>query len=634
MAKSYEMLFDIGTIKHLGLQMYSTLPPVIGELVSNAWDADAKRVDITIPTSQISESSEIVVQDTGLGMTEDEVRNAYLIVGRDRRKSEGSEQTGLKRPVMGRKGIGKFSAFGIANEIEIETTKDGQTTRFRMNYLELEKNAKQRRITLPSLPESGTLKKGTRVTLRQITKFRNRSIGIQTIRRGIARRFSVIGPDHKFEVVINGQEITPEERDLKKLLEKDSSGKPYLWEYHDVEIEPGTGWTVSGWIGALKHTNQLEDGILRGIVVMARGKLVQEPFVFEATTGQQFALAYLVGELHAEFVDATEDTISTTRNSLVWDSEANVAFKKWGHKEVNRVTREWSEKRKSDNEKELERNPLYLKFASEADKFEDRQIKKVADRFIRDVLRQDPLADPTKQENLIQMCLDFMEFDAFQGLAQELAAVELKDTGTLLNLFREWEIVEAKEMMRVTKGRITTIEKLQELIETNALEVPTLHNFLKEFPWVLDPRWTLVADEKTYTDLLRKEFPQDANETEDDRRIDFLCVKESNDLIVVEIKRPKSKVGTKALAQIEEYVAFMRDYAGKTTDPEVSHRKVVGYLLCGDLVNTYQVRQRTDNLKNNDIFVRKYTDLLAMVKSIHKEFLARYDRLRSARKKS
>lgn len=95
-----------------------------------------------------------------------------------------------------------------------------------------------------------------------------------------------------------------------------------------------------------------------------------------------------------------------------------------------------------------------------------------------------------------------------------------------------------------------------------------------------------------------------------------------------------SKVSTKELAQIEEYVAFMRDYSGKTTDPEVGHRKVVGYLLCGDLVNTYQVRQRIDNLKNNDIFVRKYTDLLAMVKSIHKEFLARYDQLRSAKKKS
>ena len=39
--RPYEMDFDIATIEHLGLQMYSTLPPVIGELVANAWDANA-----------------------------------------------------------------------------------------------------------------------------------------------------------------------------------------------------------------------------------------------------------------------------------------------------------------------------------------------------------------------------------------------------------------------------------------------------------------------------------------------------------------------------------------------------------------------------------------------------------------
>ena len=33
----YTMRFDVGTIKHLGLQMYSTLPPVIGELVADGW---------------------------------------------------------------------------------------------------------------------------------------------------------------------------------------------------------------------------------------------------------------------------------------------------------------------------------------------------------------------------------------------------------------------------------------------------------------------------------------------------------------------------------------------------------------------------------------------------------------------
>lgn len=35
------MKFDPQTIEHLGIQMYYTMPPVIAELVSNAFDADA-----------------------------------------------------------------------------------------------------------------------------------------------------------------------------------------------------------------------------------------------------------------------------------------------------------------------------------------------------------------------------------------------------------------------------------------------------------------------------------------------------------------------------------------------------------------------------------------------------------------
>ena len=83
----YRMEFDVGTIRHLGLQMYSTLPPVIGELVANAWDANATKVEITIPETPIDEqTSEIVINDDGIGMSDEDVRNKYLIVGRDRRE--------------------------------------------------------------------------------------------------------------------------------------------------------------------------------------------------------------------------------------------------------------------------------------------------------------------------------------------------------------------------------------------------------------------------------------------------------------------------------------------------------------------------------------------------------------------
>lgn len=257
----------------------------------------------------------------------------------------------------------------------------------------------------------------------------------------------------------------------------------------------------------------------------------------------------------------------------------------------------------------------------------------MADRLIRQVIADNPVGDENVQETAVQMCLDFMQFNAFTELAAEVGQAEVKDVGRLLDLFREWEVVEAKEMMRVTEGRIKTIEKLEELVRTNALEVPTLHNFLKEFPWVLDPRWTLVADEQRFSKLLREEFPEEADTLEDDRRIDFLCVRESNSLIVVEIKRPKSRASVKQLEQIERYVSFMKNHVKKTTDPDLKLRDVVGYLLCGSVVDTWEVNGRRENLETAGIFVRKYEDLLRMVEANHKDFLLRYTRLREAKQK-
>ena len=52
---------------------------------------------------------------------------------------------------MGRKGIGKFSAFGIAKEIDVESVKDGEVSHFRMNYDELLEKATDRSIEFPPL---------------------------------------------------------------------------------------------------------------------------------------------------------------------------------------------------------------------------------------------------------------------------------------------------------------------------------------------------------------------------------------------------------------------------------------------------------------------------------------------------
>ena len=64
--KQLVMKFDPKVIEHLGVRMYSTIPPVLGELIANAYDADATKVEIQLCDT---EEKKIVIKDNGLGMS-------------------------------------------------------------------------------------------------------------------------------------------------------------------------------------------------------------------------------------------------------------------------------------------------------------------------------------------------------------------------------------------------------------------------------------------------------------------------------------------------------------------------------------------------------------------------------------
>ena len=64
---------------------------------------------------------EIVIEDDGGGMTEQEVNEFYLNVGYNRRVGRSELTPKYQRKVMGRKGIGKLAPFGICHEVEVVT---------------------------------------------------------------------------------------------------------------------------------------------------------------------------------------------------------------------------------------------------------------------------------------------------------------------------------------------------------------------------------------------------------------------------------------------------------------------------------------------------------------------------------
>src|SRR5205807_7733376 len=113
----------------------------------------------------------------------------------------------------------------------------------------------------------------------------------------------------------------------------------HVWEI-DEELG-GEGLTVKGWIGLSSRALPKEAG---GVVIMARGRLVQTPTTFEAggigTRGVVY-LPSLVGELHAEFLDAREDMIGTGRRSIIRETEEGQLLWSWGTKKVKDILSDW-----------------------------------------------------------------------------------------------------------------------------------------------------------------------------------------------------------------------------------------------------------------------------------------------------
>ncbi len=60
------------------------------EFVANAWDAGAHNVSITIP---YEEHEEIIVEDDGTGMTDEEFHSRWMTLNYDRQKRQGKRYT-------------------------------------------------------------------------------------------------------------------------------------------------------------------------------------------------------------------------------------------------------------------------------------------------------------------------------------------------------------------------------------------------------------------------------------------------------------------------------------------------------------------------------------------------------------
>lgn len=608
MAKKLKFTYDINTIDHLGVKLYTMIPPMLAELVSNAWDADAHNVYIKLVNG---DNKQISVQDDGEGMSFDELNEKFLKIGRNRREDLNCDISAGGRPVLGKKGLGKLSMFGIGHKITITSVKNGLKNCFVMDYNDIHNVANSNGEYEPEMlcvDETTDEISGTCITIDDLS--RKTDFDLESIESGLRSRFKIFSEDFVVHIgdtiVIDDCSISENSYQFKWIFPDD---------YNEIDSELLNFGINKGVVGTIYTAKTPLKSAQQGIVLFSRKKLVQENKAFDKRGNDNFFM-YMSGSFDVDFVDEDMhvDNCSTDRKSLAWDNYDNSELEKLKEllEEVVSASQvKWRKLRKEQKKKDLKNKSLdidkWLKSLTPAE-------KPLAKKLVNAILENDDIAT-NQAEEFVEQIKDMYGFKSFQDFTAELAEMDKLDDKTAIKLLTDWQTIEAKEFARIAIGRMETINQFAKFVKEDASETKVIQKFLAEFPWLLDPKMTKFDREKNYSRILKENFPDDKLELKD-RRLDFLCTNDSGLVHIIELKRPSIKITSKQIDQITQYVEFLRNKFPNEA------KQIEGYLISDKMTYDPGVKLMIEGMKTQGIYIKSYSELLDEARRYNEQFFS------------
>ncbi len=637
MKSPYEMKLDLRVLDHLGIKLYSNAAAVLSEAVANSWDADAESVKISIDPNRV------VIEDDGVGMKLNDINKRFLWVGYDKRTSEG-ETSKKGRRFMGRKGIGKLALFSIADVIEVHTTADGEKHAFRMRTADIRTAIEKEKEYRPEPITFEDRKKGTKIVLTELKK-RRTTPTVSALRKRIARRFSIIGhvspTGDKFDVILNGENIGPQDREDFKIVE-------FLWEFGDKEMIPAKNcpalkkrfllsgvvtevkphWIVRGWLGASSQPKKLkhdEAGTMNGIMVLARGRLIQEN-ILDKLSYNRILGHYITGQVEADFLDAKgEDDIATSdRQRMIEDDDRYVALVNFLRNTLVSISDDWSQLRNELRGKEaVSENPALGEWLNNLSPGQRRP----AERLLG-LIQGIEIEEEKDRKELYRAGMLAFERLRLREESHRLSETTALTAEHLLPLLSDLATLEGSLYRDIVRSRLDVINQFEGLVDINAKE-KVLQGHLFENLWLLDPGWERAAGSDRIEEKLKTEyrdFAQDLSEEESMGRVDIRYRTNGGEHIIVELKRANRKMRIPELIEQGQKYKGALDKCLRATGIENPHISIV--FVLGQSVHeeddasfgTAYVKQQLALLGARAIH---YETLIARARAAYSEYLER-----------
>lgn len=238
--------FSTQIIKRLGEELNPSIDQSILELVKNSFDADAKFCTVTL--SNITKpGGTIEISDDGDGMSADEIKNGWLVLGQSSKSINKRSRT-LKRITAGSKGLGRLAALRMGQVCKVQSTPYNQQKEQFALTIDWEKFDSAKIVEDVDLPISikegvNKFKQGTNIVIQKL-KQEISERDVKKIARGLILLADPFGDDpDSFKPTLKSSEFKAMEELVSKryfddadfhlsaLVDKNGKGEALIKDY-------------------------------------------------------------------------------------------------------------------------------------------------------------------------------------------------------------------------------------------------------------------------------------------------------------------------------------------------------------------------------------------------------------------
>lgn len=373
--KPFQFEISLSVLNHLGRNLYRNFITVLGEAISNAWDADADNVWIYIDR----DSNNFVIKDDGGGMTIDDFQNKFLRVGYSKRKNNNMLSPN-KRPYIGAKGIGKLALLSCAEKISI--ISKSLKTEYTGGIIDntdlteaIEHDLTPDKYSLGKMDMklfSQYISGHTKGTIIHFEKTKDDIKNtVSFLKKLIALYFRFSLVDDSFNIFVNDEQVSLS--DIKDL----SDATEFLWNINSLkdpyintllklkneQININNSLKIIGFIATVEYPKNLkitgtEEKV--GIDLFVNGRLRERDILKHTPDfSTRHIASYLYGQIHFDELDKDgNDRFTSSREGIIPGDEKYRKLVKTLKEEIlGEISNKWDELRLDRDEDGDDENP-------------------------------------------------------------------------------------------------------------------------------------------------------------------------------------------------------------------------------------------------------------------------------------